>query len=109
MKKAILTLTAVASLLSFNLSTSGVSAATVQKIEPTKIEASSTIYSSITMKVGEGRKIAGDRVYISSANPTYCLGLDAYGNLTAFAQGYGTVVAEWNSGTRVVYYVTVTP
>ncbi|MVP01311.1 hypothetical protein [Paenibacillus lutrae] len=109
MKKAILTLTAFATILSSGLIANQASAATVQGNQPTKIETQSTIYSSITMRVGEGRKIAGDHVSISAANPTNCLGLDGFGNLTAFAAGTGTVVAEWNSGTRVVYYVTVQP
>lgn len=109
MKKALVALTAAASILSFASFTTGASAAPAQAHQSSKIEAQSTIYSSISMRVGEGRKIAGDRVSISSASPTHCLGLDGYGNLTAFAQGTGTVVAEWNSGTRIVYYVTVTP
>lgn len=109
MKKTILALTAVASILSPALITSGVSAAPLENNQNTTIEAQSTIYSSITMRVGEGRKLAGDYFYISAASPTNCLGLDLYGNLTAFSAGSGSVVAEWNSGTRVVYYVTVTP
>ncbi|EPY09782.1 MULTISPECIES: hypothetical protein [Paenibacillus] len=108
MKKVIVTLTALASIFSFSVFANDASAANVQESKFTNIETKSTIYSSISMRVGEGRKIAGDYVSISSANPTDCLGLDGYGNLTAFKEGYGTVVAEWNSGTRVVYYVTVT-
>ncbi|WP_068618345.1 hypothetical protein [Paenibacillus tuaregi] len=108
MKKAILALTAAATILSVGTFTTGASAAPAQNDQSIKAVTQDTIYSNISMRVGEGRKIAGDRVTISVASPTNCLGLDGNGNLTAFSEGKGTVVAEWNSGLRVVYYVTVT-
>ncbi|GED59193.1 hypothetical protein ABER61_25205 [Brevibacillus formosus] len=109
MKKAVLTLTALASIFSFNLFANDVSAASSQRNNPDQIVANSTMYSSISMRVGEYRLLAGDIVSLSYSNPTDCIGLDGYGKLTAFKPGNGVVVAEWNSGHRVVYSVTVTP